>query len=275
LTPRGAVFGSFNNNLKENRYLTLVTKEEENFPKRPYLYAGKISKKVCLYHFRKAGGTSLRRYVNELAKSKGAESQVVEGYSIDFGNYFHNSHEELHITSLRDPINRIKSSYLFEGRWPQTEKIRLTKDAKPFCDWVNDIKNREKTNFLWQCVTNYYIKSLIGFPKLGGDGIGRTELERAKHILECFDIVLIMEWMNLPKTVDYLKRILDFDMHVPYIRYPTAKNPEEDLEKIFDGQTLEMLQVENSLDMELYRYGCDITKARLQSRSYGNKGDRG
>jgi hypothetical protein len=37
------------------------------------------------------------------------------------------------------------------------------------------------------------VKSLIGYPAIGGDKISRSELDLAKRILERFDIVLICE----------------------------------------------------------------------------------
>jgi len=228
--------------------------------------------RLRLFHFRKAGGTSLRSYVRELAKEYSIDSSVAEGHSLDAADHFGTAATELHLTSLRDPIARIKSSYLFEGRWPQEARVRSPADAVPFDVWVDQVRARPPSSFLWVCVSNYYVKSLIGYPAIGGDKISRSELDLAKRILEKFDIVLICEWMSRPQTNDYLAAILNFTMPVPHTRYPTAvPNPELDLEEIFDDVTIRQLVDDNSIDTELYSFACELAESRLQKPYAANE----
>jgi hypothetical protein len=221
--------------------------------------------RLRLFHFRKAGGTSLRSFVRELAKHYSIDSSVAEGHSLDASDYFEAAATELHLTSLRDPIARIKSSYLFEGRWPQQDLVRSTADAVPFDVWVNKVRSKPPSSFLWVCVSNYYVKSLIGYPAIGGEKIGRSELDLAKQVLEKFDIVLICEWMSRPQTNDYLAAMLNHAMPVPHKRYPTAvANPVLDLDEIFDDVSIRQLVADNSIDAELYSFACDLAESRMR-----------
>ena len=225
----------------------------------------KLVDNIVLLHMRKAGGTSLRQYVRRLSGKVGLESSVIEGYTVDYQSLFCRQDRTLYLTSIREPVARIKSSYLFEGRWHIEEKERRLDNAVSFAEWVDRTSNTTNTEFVWNCVSNYYIKTLIGYPKRGGEGIGVAELDLAREVLSRFDIVLITEWMSNPETHRYMRDKLDFDLAVPNVRYPTeSPNPVHDQSEIFDERTLERIDADNMLDKELYQCARELVESRIR-----------
>ena len=211
---------------------------------------------------RKAGGTSLRKYLVEYSSINKIPIQIDEGYTIDTQRLSRKTSQELAVTCLRDPIERIKSSYRFEGRWEQHDKNVSIDTMKPFSIWAAKNRFNNDNNFVWVCTENYYIKALIGYPKFGQNKIGRRELELAKENLLKFDIVLLTEQLSYLKTSQYLKKKLGIDHPVPMFKYPELPRPEMTDEEFFDQQTLIWLTEVNELDIELYKTACRLFEKR-------------
>lgn len=215
---------------------------------------------------RKAGGTSLRRYFNEYSEITGIKFEAVEGYSLDPKNLLRRNIKKLLVTSLRDPIQRIKSSYRFEGRWEQNDQNPSIDTMKSFSTWVAENRCNNDNNFLWVCTENYYVKSLIGYPRIGQNGIGIRELELAKENLRKFDIVLITELLSDPHTTRYLKKHFQFDREIPKCRYPELPRPETPDNEIFDENTLTWLRELNQLDIKLYQTARSLFEKQIGGR---------
>lgn len=218
-----------------------------------------------LYHMRKAGGTSLRRYLAEWAAHTGRSVDVVEGLTLGSTTPFLFETETVHLTSLREPIARLKSAYRFEGRWPQTATTRTPESAQPFAVWVREtaVSDPERPGWLWQCSSNYYVKSLTGWPR-GGVDVDQRRTNEAKRILERFEIVLITEELSSTATQQYLKRRLDFDGTLTRARPGTkAASPVESDNDLFDESTMLWLRDLNRWDTELYEFATELHASRL------------
>lgn len=216
---------------------------------------------ITLYHMRKAGGTSLRRYTQTLSHLRGLDRDALEGRSINHQTFFKNLHRGIYFTSLRDPIERIKSAYLYENRWFEKENKRFQGPLKPFNVWLSQGSAFPKNGVLWRCVSNYYTKALISYPKRGADGIGLEELELAKEVLSRFDIVLITEWMSQERTKNYLVRRLGYHQPLEHLN----KNPHgQDTESHrFDENMLQQLSEDNIYDVQLYAFAKALFEKRI------------
>lgn len=118
-------------------------------------------------------------------------------------------------------------------------------------------------SFLWMCSENYYVKSLIGYPEAGANGLGRAELALAKRRLRDFEIVLITERFADTDTQRYMQRRLGFDKPIPNLRFPQPKRPDATDEELFDQPTMDWLYEANRLDLELYQDACELFARRL------------
>ena len=242
----------------------MITSEKPSLNRPPVIEGAQA---IFVYHMRKAGGTSLRRYCKKLSSAKSLDYHVVEGYSLDYEQFFRPDKKTLHITSLREPLARIKSLYCFEGRWSQKEKDRSAANAKPFAVWIRETSQRHgsKPNFLWTCPTNYYVKALIGYPRSGKDSIGQAEFDLAKRRLESFEIVLITEWLNKPETARYLQHELKYDAVIPHVRItsPIALSPKDSETHLFDPSSLQALEEANVWDNKLYDFAKQLGRDRI------------
>jgi hypothetical protein len=221
---------------------------------------------VFLYHVRKAGGTSLRNYCDSLAQAQGLAIEVREGHSLGYPEAFVFHPLKIHLTSLREPMARLKSSYQFEGRWPQEEKTRSPDRAKPFSIWAHEHAEPEPDApwFLWQCTSNYYVKAFSGFPRLGLGPMTQLHFDEARRNLEQFEIVLITEWLNDPVTHRYLFEQLNFSMAVPYsLPYKPGEDPDESAADLYDDATLAWLQEMNQWDFQLYEFAVQLSGSSM------------
>lgn len=200
----------------------------------------------------------------------GLDHDVSEGRTIDHATFFDDPKHSLLLTALRDPVDRIKSSYRFEGRWEQKAEERRIESAKPFAQWVEEVVARPNSRRLWVCVSNYYIKTLIGFPSMGSEGIGLEELEAAKRVLRRFDVVLITETLSDERTAGFLRQTFGHDVPISHTRHPTrAPSPEEADADLFDPITLRAVVEANDWDTELYQYACRLADERMASSETG------
>ena len=97
---------------------------------------------------------------------------------------------------------RIKSLYWYEHvEWYYNVAKTPTK-AKSYRIWADSwLDGSEwKNAFIaanpgntYMEIENYYVKSLSGWRGVGS--IGKEDLERAKDVLQMFDVVLITEWL--------------------------------------------------------------------------------
>jgi hypothetical protein len=226
------------------------------------------NRSIFFYHMRKAGGTSLRRLLANHCLTVPRELEVIEGWSLNGENHEAFLKSYFSIICLRNPIDRIKSSYKYEGRWKQQAEIRDHQTAKPFKQWVSEVSALNPRSYLWECVENYYIKALIGYPKLGSKTIGETELKIAMEVLNSFNMVLICEKLSSDETSTLLKSELDVTLPISNIVFPTkAPSPKESDHEIFNPDTIKHLSEANELDFRLYEYAKLLFSDRVKALS--------
>lgn len=231
----------------------------------------KVFDSVFFFHMRKSAGTSLRHTLQQYCNKNGKKLEVLEGWSLNSESRFSFKEESFSVICLRNPIDRIKSAYKFEGRWKQQALLRTPETAKPFNTWVEAVSGLKQSNNLWQCVENYYIKSLVGYPdpKMGYRSfgqyiIGESELHTAKAVLKLFDLVLIAEHLSSNETSRLLNHRLGITTPVLNRVFPTAApSPTETENDLFDSSTLARIFDSNRLDMRLYKFAKAIYTAEL------------
>jgi hypothetical protein len=139
-------------------------------------------------HMRKAGGTSIKRYLDEHCSNVLSHSSNVLAHSTPPLNmewqplkYYDSAPARVGITSFRDPLARILSSYLFEGesrpcRWGShlSECVRRYEEMQPlnnFGSFIDVSRQHRRRAFRAQFfpyppygrlyIANYYIKTLL------------------------------------------------------------------------------------------------------------------
>ncbi len=144
---------------------------------------------IFLYHTRKAGGSTMRRWLRRVANKHNLTLKVQEGYPLQESD-FHNKSRTLYITTLRDPVERAISSYYFEGQWLEAGKNRTKESAIGFKTWTEIVNIKPRGRLLWHCASDCYCK---WFGSSGEGGVWNRNVTNAMERLKHFDMVLQTE----------------------------------------------------------------------------------
>ena len=129
-------------------------------------------------HTRKAGGSTLRTFLAQVAKTHGWTWVVTEGKAAEAPV----RNDTFYVTNLRAPVARILSSYKYEGRWLCKELVQKKKNKNNNASFVPTAENSQtleeyisqydasslrincinatgkSSRFLWKCSENCYMR---------------------------------------------------------------------------------------------------------------------
>lgn len=182
------------------------------------------------------------------------------------------------MTVIRHPIRRALSSYSFEGRWKQMERVRRKGNARSFDAWVKYIDNERKKKPSWSVwidIENYYIQVLAACRRRGmvtrtpSDAVDKrwhADYLRALSFLESFDAVLIMEWLPCFEQSSWTQHRLGLREPMPLSTHLNRgrRGGTQRLSRI-NATDVERLYRLNKYDLMLYERARAITHTRIQS----------
>lgn len=247
------------------------------------------------YHMRKAGGSSIRQLLIDMMKTDSTPYPIhvshTEGLTFNISCFDHGP--RVYLTSLREPVDRIVSSYLYEGRQSRMEARMFPAYTIPskykdfafksgtvpkernitFRGWVDESMARYaedpfafKTDHIWMDVDNYFLKTLTNRYRDVTQPLNAQDLELGKAILDSFDILLIVEWMDQKDQEAYLNKMLGTThlMSFPHSLKTNLKK-KKGYEALIDDSTLEYLRELNKYDLELYAYAKEVARQRIDA----------
>jgi len=234
---------------------------------------------------RKAAGTSLDWFLSENCCRKGMPFVHNEGRYFNPGLLQHQG--VFFITVLRHPMERIRSSWKYEGVCPQTKDSCAQEDQRAFKAWsVQEMsrasKDRQKgRNFLWNEFDNYFIRRLVSLvpqdstsnasrssqlTKLENFQVNQTHLEQAKEILENFHIVLTTDHLADKEFTSEIEKWLGFRPGLGRKFSWKGKSAEKEqlAKELFDWDWYDHLAELNKFDEQLYEYANGFKIKYLQ-----------
>lgn len=161
-------------------------------------------------HMRKAAGTTIRNYLQGIATKSNRRYIESEGTSISAQfNYLEGITT---VVSLRHPIDRIFSMYWYEhvAWWSEIKKdmskcstmknwVEAWRDGSK---WKSEFMKRNPSSTYVE-IENYFVKTLTGWK--GPEKVTHDDLDKAKRVLEQFDVVLLAEWLKNETQSKFLK----------------------------------------------------------------------
>jgi len=231
-------------------------------------YNGKYNK-IYYQHSRKAAGTTLAFWLACVAKYHNMTFETDEDWS--FQRYrLDKEPNTFFVTSLREPISRILSSYKYEGRWKITDRERTTATAKSFMDWMRETEERSHDNAfckapacdgekeecfrcnLHACNSNYYSK-LFGSKSeskrpwiLTDDNVREAKINMLR-----FNKVVEVEKLPQPSYLQQLQELFNAEIEITRTKSWFAEGQHPEPYEIID-ENLKYLQDLNTLDSRLY-----------------------
>lgn len=216
---------------------------------------------------RKAGGTVIRKYLQQVAKTHGLEYQAREGrktveHPIRPGT--------LYVTNLREPNARTISHYKYDQRWSCT-KLRkssfipsLNNTRSSFEHFLHSNDKHTSTSALWACATNCYTRWATGnykplsntcSNKLGRDEI--TRIQEARDQLLQYHLIIVSEWLRDPHYIHQVENMFGVQGLAGKKVYPicakASARANEEIPLVITNETLTRLQDCNMPDTALYR----------------------
>ena len=151
---------------------------------------------MYFFHVRKAGGTTLQKLVNRAVHRANITRIAEEGVKFDHVKF--KDERALFVTSLRDPLTRIRSAYEFEG---------YTKGS--ILEWVNATlewnAGKHRRRKLWSCVSDCYCR-WFGSNRSNPEASRAEQCELAFQTICSFDVVHFNEEWSVPTA---WKRLVD------------------------------------------------------------------
>ena len=81
-------------------------------------------KRIYFYHARKAGGSSVNRYLEKVASHHGVELKYTEWSEMEEPGTHDEDSPTFYVTHLREPVDRSISHFKYQGRWDCRDLVR-------------------------------------------------------------------------------------------------------------------------------------------------------
>ena len=171
---------------------------------------------------------------------------VTEGSNLD---RVKNSSSEVWVTTIRDPIQRLWSSFKYEGRWTLRTQ-NYTRPAQSFEAWLNRTMSHTCTRKTWQCAENCFTRWFSGC----SSGPVENAYAAAVAGLAQFDVVVDVAQLRSPKYVARLEECLgrrNYKRRMPYHAEHAAAGNELYPATPITPIQMDLLNAANSVDYAL------------------------
>ncbi|CAB9501304.1 expressed unknown protein [Seminavis robusta] len=205
---------------------------------------------IHLWHLRKAGGSTLRKFLIQVAEHHNLTFKVDEGmcYTGPPPRDNNNSNKRTSmVTMLKDPVARAVSAYWGEG------EIDTAHPDTSFRTWALKTNNTAYKGlpgghwFIWGCVQNCMTKIFGSMP---------VNLTRAQATLESdFDLIVQSNRLSDPVYQQWLSHIMGApNAKILHENKSTRKDVKENQVAAPKEEDLEFLKDINQLDYQLLEY---------------------
>lgn len=227
--------------------------------------------RIVFLHMRKAGGTSVRNYLRNVAARHKVPLKIMEGWTLvekpgDVPN-------TLYVTHMREPVSRAISHYKYEIRWdcpkqhrvsgfvPTLENQQMNLTQFALKDW------RAGSRKYWTCSSECYTRWSTGL--FHNPRTDPVMAPAGTKTMGGYHLVIVSEWLQDP---DYA-RSLESIFGEKYIGRKTGMTCGEEAKKAnkmvpltIDEETYDLLGARNQIDIGIYK---NLTTCRYGPQFWG------
>eukprot|EP00579_Thalassiosira_antarctica_P030373 CAMPEP_0202029498 /NCGR_PEP_ID=MMETSP0905-20130828/64010_1 /ASSEMBLY_ACC=CAM_ASM_000554 /TAXON_ID=420261 /ORGANISM="Thalassiosira antarctica, Strain CCMP982" /LENGTH=500 /DNA_ID=CAMNT_0048593261 /DNA_START=20 /DNA_END=1522 /DNA_ORIENTATION=- len=233
-------------------------------------------RRIHFYHARKAGGSSMHKYLVKVAEHYGLELKAVEWNAMEEPGMHDDDVSTFYVTHLREPVDRSISHFKYQGRWNCNDLVFPGKSFTPVEDNAKKIKTWNQTGghkpikcrkgkkdtggrypvfSLAQCAVNCYTQWFSGLscPEWGISLNQQYQVAKAKVLK--YNFIAVIEKMRDP---NYVQAVEDFfgvpgitEKGKPYCERQSHK-ANSNVPLIVRNDTRERLTKLNQVDIKLY-----------------------
>lgn len=242
-------------------------------------------KRILFYHARKAGGSSMNKYLVKVAQRYGLHIEWIEWKAMEEPGVHFDKEDTFYVTHVREPIERSISHFKYNGRWPC--RTLVTGDFEPTLEnamqletW-NETQGHEpkkqchinrvpgETEFsLGDCAVNCYTQWFGGLNCPSWSVPMDLQYDMAMSKLLKYNLIVVIDKL---KDANYVEAIENFfgvegllERGTPFCERKSHKaNAEHPL--VVRNETRAKLVELNEFDLKLYH---EITDC-LENGNYG------
>ena len=233
-------------------------------------------KRIYFYHARKAGGSSMHKYLAKVAEHYGLELKAVEWNAMEEPGMHDDDVNTFYVTHLREPVDRSISHFKYQGRWNCRDLVIRRKSFTPVEDNAKKIETWNQTGgheplkckrkrkgetggrhpvfFLGECAVNCYTQWFSGLscPEWGISLNQQYQVAEAKVLK--YNFIAVIEKLRDP---NYVQAVEDFfgvpgitEKGKPYCKRQSHK-ANANVPLIVRNDTRERLTRLNQVDIKL------------------------
>ena len=225
-------------------------------------------KRILFYHARKAGGSSMNKYLVKVAQTYGIQIEWIEWATMEDPGTRYDKADTFYVTHMREPVDRAISHFKYNGRWPCKQLVNHsfvpTEDnAAQLETWNQTMghepkekcSSREQVFRLGDCAVNCYTQWFGGLNCARWQVPFGLQYKMAMSKLLKYNLIIVIEKLRDPV---YVKAIEDFfgvegilKRGSPYCER-NAHRANKNIPLVVHNETRAKLGGLNSLDLKLY-----------------------
>eukprot|EP00986_Skeletonema_menzelii_P015795 scaffold12700_cov142-Skeletonema_menzelii.AAC.5 len=240
-------------------------------------------KRILFYHARKAGGSSMNKYLVKVAKTYGIKIEWIEWSPMEEPGTKFDKEDTFYVTHLREPIDRSISHFKYNGRWPCQKLVKgdfvpTEENAYKLETWnetnghnsKDSCRGRHTTGFkLGDCAINCYTQWFGGLNCPQWEVPMEQQYEVAMSKLLKYNLVVVIEKLRDPKYVQAIEGFFGveglLERGVPFCERKSHQANEENPLVVLNETRARLTEL-NRLDLKLYHEISDC----LADGNYGH-----
>jgi len=226
-------------------------------------------KRILFYHARKAGGSSMNKYLVKVAQAYGIKIEWIEWNAMEEPGTQFDKEDTFYVTHLREPIARSISHFQYNGRWPcktlQHREFEPTEENAYKLESWNETQGHEAKKTchtrkndvfrLGDCAVNCYTQWFGGLSCPRWEVPVQQQYEVAMSKLLKYNMIIVIDKLHDTKYVQAIENFFGveglLERGVPYCERMSHKANEKNPLVVKDETRARLTEL-NRIDLKLY-----------------------